>query len=93
MDTWGTTGLLNYLRVIFQGHELVSDAKADDFLFFVNKYNSSDQNTWNGTWLPTMVQFVGNGVKSDGQYLRERLTVQFKVNSDGKRIIEDFSIG
>lgn len=88
-DLWGSPGVLDMLRMVFRGQELPADAKPEDILFYVNQHRSNTE----GAWCPIDVQFVGPGSPSDGLVRRDRVTVVFGVIADGRRVIEDFSVG
>ncbi len=92
MTVFGTAGILEQVRRVFRGHELIPDATPEDFLFFVREFTESAD--WTVDWPVNDVQFVGPGCPSkDTLFRQDRLTVCFGVIKDGRRVIEDISIG
>jgi hypothetical protein len=90
--TTGSTGVLNKLRAVFRGQELPKDATQADIMFYVNEF--IEQSMWGHDWVPTRVQFVGPGSPAEDRlYRKDRITLCFGVIADGRRVIEDFSIG
>lgn len=86
-STWGSSTILQKLRMVFRGHELPADATPADILHFV------DKSEYGSEWNPVDVQFVGPGAPQDPIMRKDRITLVFGVIADGRRVIEDFSIG
>lgn len=87
---WGYHNILDRLRFIFRGHELPDDARPEDILFFVEEITANSKTI---LYRPTEVRFLGPGAENDHDYRLQRITVEYALTQDGRKVIEDISVG